>query len=37
MARSGLLTVDELRTDVGEGRIDTVLLAMADMQGRLQG
>src|SRR5215213_6370576 len=37
MARSGLLTVDELRTEVEEGRIDTVLLAMADMQGRLQG
>jgi glutamine synthetase len=33
----GLLTVDELRAEVSDGRIDTVLLAMADMQGRLQG
>src|ERR671925_476976 len=37
MARSGLLTVEELRGEVEAGRIDTVLLAMADMQGRLQG
>jgi glutamine synthetase len=37
MARSGLLTVDELRAAVEAGQIDTVLLAMADMQGRLQG
>ncbi|HYJ71319.1 MAG TPA: glutamine synthetase family protein [Actinomycetota bacterium] len=35
--RPGLLTLDELRAEVGAGRIDTVLLAMADMQGRLQG
>src|SRR5919202_2183046 len=33
----GLLTLDELRAEAGSGRIDTVLLAMADMQGRLQG
>jgi glutamine synthetase len=31
------MTVDELRRAVAEGRIDTVLLAMTDMQGRLQG
>src|SRR4030095_699333 len=37
MARSGLLTVEELRAEVEAGRLDTVLLAMADMQGRLQG
>jgi glutamine synthetase len=37
MARSGLLTVEELRGEVEAGRIDTVLLAMTDMQGRLQG
>jgi len=32
-----LLTVDELRAAVKEGEIDTVVLAMTDMQGRLQG
>src|SRR3954468_5432035 len=31
------LTVDALRAAVGEGTVDTVLLAMTDMQGRLQG
>jgi glutamine synthetase len=31
------LTVDALRTAVDEGTVDTVLLAMTDMQGRLQG
>jgi glutamine synthetase len=35
--RPGLLTVDELRAEVEAGRVDTVLLAMTDMQGRLQG
>ncbi|MGN9782300.1 glutamine synthetase family protein [Nonomuraea sp. ZG12] len=34
---AGFLTVDELRDEVARGRIDTVLLALADMQGRLQG
>jgi glutamine synthetase len=29
--------VDALRAAVGEGTVDTVLLAMTDMQGRLQG
>ncbi|MGI5269650.1 glutamine synthetase family protein [Nonomuraea sp. CA-218870] len=33
----GFLTVDELRQEVAAGLIDTVLLAVADMQGRLQG
>jgi glutamine synthetase len=33
----GLLSVDDLRAEVEAGRIDTVLLAMVDMQGRLQG
>ena len=37
MAQTGLLTLDELRAEVEAGRVDTVLLAMADMQGRLQG
>ncbi|MEY2588208.1 MAG: glutamine synthetase [Acidimicrobiaceae bacterium] len=32
-----MLSVDELRTDVESGAIDTVLIACADMQGRLQG
>jgi glutamine synthetase len=33
----GLLSLEELRAEVDAGRIDTVLLAIADMQGRLQG
>jgi glutamine synthetase len=35
--RPGMLTVEELRAEADSGRIDTVLIAMADMQGRLQG
>jgi glutamine synthetase len=31
------LTVDDLRTRVGAGEIDTVVVAFTDMQGRLQG
>ena len=31
------LTLDELRAAVDAGEIDTVLLCLADMQGRLQG
>ena len=31
------MTVDELREQVGAGEIDTVVLAICDMQGRLQG
>src|SRR3954470_24003483 len=31
------LSLDGLRTEVEAGRIDTVLLALTDMQGRLQG
>ena len=31
------VTLEELRAEVGTGAIDTVLLAMTDMQGRLQG
>jgi glutamine synthetase len=34
---TGMLSVEELRQEVAAGRIDTVLLAVADMQGRLQG
>jgi glutamine synthetase len=30
-------TVDQLREDIGEDTIDTVLVAFTDMQGRLQG
>jgi glutamine synthetase len=33
----GLLTVESLRVLVEEGKVDTVLVAMTDMQGRLQG
>ncbi|NUP69454.1 MAG: glutamine synthetase [Nonomuraea sp.] len=36
-ASTGFLSVEELRDEVAAGRIDTVLLALADMQGRLQG
>ncbi|GAA1260915.1 glutamine synthetase family protein [Sphaerisporangium rubeum] len=32
-----MLTLDELRDEVTAGRVDTVLLAITDMQGRLQG
>jgi glutamine synthetase len=31
------LTLDELREEAAEGRIDTVIVAITDMQGRLQG
>jgi glutamine synthetase len=31
------MTLDELRAEVADGRIDTVLLCLTDMQGRLQG
>ncbi len=31
------MTLDELKQAVGEGTVDTVLLAIADMEGRLQG
>ncbi|MGH1563910.1 glutamine synthetase family protein [Mumia sp. DW29H23] len=34
---SGNLTLDELRDDVHTGDIDTVIVAFADMQGRLTG
>src|SRR6202161_4897232 len=32
-----LVTLEELSEAVAEGSVDTVLLAMTDMQGRLQG
>ncbi|WP_326569210.1 glutamine synthetase family protein [Amycolatopsis rhabdoformis] len=35
--RRGLLTLDALREQVAAGSIDTVLVAITDMQGRLQG
>jgi glutamine synthetase len=31
------LTVDELRADIESGRVDTVIVAITDMQGRLAG
>ena len=33
----GLLTIDELRSLVAAGTVDTVVIAITDMQGRLQG
>jgi len=35
--RRGMLTLEQLRVEVSENRIDTVVLAFTDMQGRLQG
>src|SRR5262245_58475493 len=35
--RDGLLTLARLRELVDQGTVDTVLVAMTDMQGRLQG
>src|SRR5919108_2703085 len=35
--RSRPMTLDELKAEISAGGIDTVLLAMTDMQGRLQG
>jgi glutamine synthetase len=37
MARPGMLTLEQLRTQVDDGSVDTVLVAFTDMQGRLQG
>ncbi|MFC4913081.1 glutamine synthetase family protein [Actinomadura gamaensis] len=34
---SARMTLDELRDEAAAGRIDTVIIAIADMQGRLQG
>jgi glutamine synthetase len=34
---AGMLSLDELRKEVGEGTIDTVVTAFTDMQGRLFG
>ncbi len=36
-ARPGMLSLDELRSLTASGEIDTVVLALTDMQGRLQG
>jgi glutamine synthetase len=36
-ARQGLLSVGQLRSEVDSGATDTVLVAIPDMQGRLQG
>ena len=33
----GLLTIDDLRTGVGNGSIDTVILGFPDLYGRLMG
>ena len=34
---SGLMTFDDLKTQVSDGSIDTVLVCLVDMQGRLMG
>ena len=36
-ANPGMLTLDELRERVAAGEVDTVLVGITDMQGRLQG
>ncbi|HML01370.1 MAG TPA: glutamine synthetase family protein [Acidimicrobiales bacterium] len=36
-SQSGWLSLEDLRHETAAGRIDTVLVAMTDMQGRLQG
>jgi glutamine synthetase len=36
-ARPGMLSLDELRRLAAAGEVDTVILALTDMQGRLQG
>jgi glutamine synthetase len=35
--RRGFLTLEQLRVEISEGLVDTVVLAFTDMQGRLQG
>ncbi len=37
MPNRGLLTLEQLQVEVEAGRIDTVLIVITDMQGRLQG
>jgi glutamine synthetase len=37
MAKAPRLTLDQLRTEIDSGDIDTVVVAFTDMQGRLQG
>jgi glutamine synthetase len=37
MDRPGMLTLEDVRIGVENGTIDTVLIAITDMQGRLQG
>lgn len=37
MSHSGLVTIEELRGLAEAGQVDTVVVAMTDMQGRLQG
>ena len=36
-SKPGRLSLDELREEVRDGVLDTVLVAVADLQGRLQG
>jgi hypothetical protein len=36
-ALNGMLTLEELEREIGQGTIDTVVAAFTDMQGRLMG
>src|SRR5215207_5015222 len=36
-APTGYLTLDQLRSAIGDGEVDTVIVAFTDMQGRLVG
>jgi len=37
MSPAPTLTLEQLRTEITSGEIDTVIVAFTDMQGRLQG
>ena len=37
MPNRGLLTLEQLQVEVAADQIDTVLIVVTDMQGRLQG
>ena len=37
MTKAGMLSAEQLKKDVADGTIDTVVVVMTDMQGRLVG
>ena len=37
MARPKPLTIDQVRQEIADGDLDTVSVALTDMQGRLSG